>query len=70
MYWSEAPVAAIEVAIGTLLLNTAVLGAPWPYVVGVLLPVITGFSTFVQLLLDSWRLAARHDNETSRADRS
>ena len=38
-----------------LLLNMAVLGAPWPYVIGVCLSLFTAVRTFVRLLLDSWR---------------
>ena len=41
--------------LGILVLNTAVLGAPWPYVLGIFLILITAFTTFVRLLLDSWR---------------
>ena len=41
--------------LGILTLNTVVLGAPWPYVLGVLLQLFTAFNTFVRLLLDSWR---------------
>ncbi len=38
-----------------LLLNVAVLGAPWPYVIGVTVSLVTAFRTFAHLLLDSWR---------------
>jgi len=41
--------------IGVLLFNTAVLGAPWPYVLGVVMQLFVAFTTFVRLLLDSWR---------------
>jgi hypothetical protein len=41
--------------IGVLLFNTAQLGAPWPYVLGVVLQLFVAFTTFVQLLLGSWR---------------
>jgi hypothetical protein len=41
--------------IGALLFNTAELGAPWPYVLGVALQLSIGFRIFVQLLLGSWR---------------
>ena len=41
--------------LGILVLNTAVLGTPAPYVLGIFLQLVTAFSTFVRLLLDSWR---------------
>jgi hypothetical protein len=44
--------------LGILVFNTAVLGAPWPYVVGIFLILYTAFHTFVRLLLDSWRTQA------------
>jgi len=42
-------------AIALLMLNTAVLGKAWPYVLGVIVQLFIGFMTFVQLLLSSWR---------------
>ena len=38
-----------------LLVNMSILGAPWPYVIGVCLSLFTAVRTFVRLLLDSWR---------------
>ena len=42
-------------ALGVLVFNTAVLGAAWPYVLGVLMQLSVAFITFARLLLDSWR---------------
>jgi len=40
--------------VGILLFNTAALGAPWPYVLGVVMQLFVAFRTFVRLLLGSW----------------
>jgi hypothetical protein len=41
--------------VALLLFNTAVLGASWPYVAGVAMQLFVAFTTFVGLLLGSWR---------------
>lgn len=46
-------VVSLVLAIVTLLINAAILGAAWPYVVGVLIQLTTAFGMFVRLLLGS-----------------
>jgi hypothetical protein len=41
--------------VGGLVFNTVVLGAPWPYVAGVVMQLVVAFTAFVLLLLGSWR---------------